>query len=220
MRMKKISQIVVAAVAAAWLGSVNAAEGEKETLERLEKWGFNMLGTGADDTLRHCGMVHAWEINFGNRFGKAMDENDERWIMPGWQRPCSALPNVFHPDFESYCDKLATETCAPLKDDKDLLGWFLDNELAWWGKGPWGGATGTYDACMAKPETHSARKAAEEFTAKHPELKGDALKTAFLELVAERFGCPVIDLKSTEPEQVAARLGAWLDANTDKIIEK
>ena len=45
------------------------SEWEKETLARLKDWGFNMLGTGADATLRHRGLAHAWEINFGNKFG-------------------------------------------------------------------------------------------------------------------------------------------------------
>lgn len=161
------------------------AEWEEETLARLKKWGFNMLGTGADATLRHRGFIHAWEINFGNRFGTPDDWEDERWICPNERRPCSSLPNMFHPDFPSYCAKMAEETCGPMKDDPDLLGWFLDNELAWWGRGPQ--ESGLFDAVDAKPETHSAKIALNAFRAEHADLTEDELKTAFLAFAAERY---------------------------------
>ena len=61
------------------------SEWEKETLARLKDWGFNMLGTGADAALRHRGLAHGWEINFGNTFGEPCNDADERWIMPGWK---------------------------------------------------------------------------------------------------------------------------------------
>ena len=158
---------------------------EDETLGRLKKWGFNMLGTGADASLRHRGLVHAWEINFGNQFGTPDDWDDERWICPNEHRPCSSLPNVFHPGFPAYCERKAREVCAPMKDDPDLLGWFLDNELAWWGRGSSG--TGLFDAAAAKPDGHSAKNALNAFAARHPELSGDDLKTAFLGFAAERY---------------------------------
>ena len=45
--------------------------------------------------------------------GKSFDADDERWICPHEGCPCSALPNVFHPDFPDYCEKMAAEVCAP-----------------------------------------------------------------------------------------------------------
>ena len=160
---------------------------EKETLARLKDWGFNMLGTGADATLRHRGLAHAWEINFGNKFGTRDDWNDERWITPQEGRPCSALPNVFHPDFAAHCERMAQEVCAPMKNDRDLLGYFLDNELRWWGTGPWGWYTGVYTAVTNKPAAHSARKALAAFERAHPELKGEELQRGFLGHLAETY---------------------------------
>jgi len=180
------------------------ADWERETLGRLKDWGFTMLGTGHDATLRHRGFAHAWEINFGNKFGKALDEDDERWIMPGRCAPCTALPNVFHPDFPAYCAKLAVETCGPMKEDHDLLGWFLDNELCWWGAaGQANGATGVWKACLAKPASHSARKAAVAFAGAHPELKDAALHEAFLTEVADRyFAITVAAVKKVDPNHM------------------
>ena len=179
------------------------ADWEDETLGRLKKWGFTMLGTGADETLRHRGLIHAWEINFGNKFGKSFDADDERWICPHEGCPCSALPNVFHPDFPDYCEKMAAEVCAPMRDDRDLLGYFIDNELRWWGHGDWGGFAGPFDCTMKKPAGHSARKALEALKAERPDLEGDALKKAFLELVAERyFSVTTAAIKKHDPNHL------------------
>ena len=176
---------------------------EAETLARLKAWGFNMLGTGADATLRHRGLVHAWEINFGNKFGTPDDWTDERWICPNERRPCSALPNVFHPDFPAHCAKIARDVCAPMKDDRDLLGYFLDNELRWWGTGDWAGFAGVYDEVAKKPEGHSARVALDKFAAENPSLAGDDLKKAFLALVAERyFQIAVAAIKAEDPNHM------------------
>jgi len=47
-------------------------------------------------------------------------------------------PDVFDPRFQAFCEKRARERAQP--DDPWLLGYFLDNELEWFGKGhePWG----------------------------------------------------------------------------------
>ena len=166
------------------------AEWEAETLARLRKWGFNALGAASDETLRHHGLAFSRTISFGNRFGTCDDANDERWILPNRRCPGSALPNVFHPDFPAHCAKMAREICAPLKDDRELVGYHTDNELCWWafdGWDPTGNLPGVFDAVEKLPPAHSARVALEKFRAEHPELTGDALKGAFLELVAERY---------------------------------
>ena len=36
----------------------------------------------------------------------------ERSICPSRGAPCTALPNVFHPDFAAHCEKIAAERCA------------------------------------------------------------------------------------------------------------
>lgn len=192
---------------------------EEETLGRLRKWGFNMLGTGSDVTLRHRGMIHAWEINFGNKFGTPDDWNDERWITPQERRPCSALPNVFHPDFPAHCAKMAAEVCAPMKNDRDLLGYFLDNELRWWGTGPWGGFTGVYDAVTNKPASHSARKALEAFAAAHSDLRGDALKRGFLGHVAETyFRITTAAVKAADPNHMILGCRFAGIGGADKVV--
>ncbi len=138
----------------------NRAEWERETLGRLKKWGFNMLGAGCDPALRRRGLVHTEFLDIGSHLATLGDEYD---ITPNEQRPCSAFPNVFHPDFEAYCRYRAQVVCAPNRDDPWLFGTFIDNELAWWGRGAH--ETGLFDAVMKKGPSHTAKIALRDFVA-------------------------------------------------------
>lgn len=101
---------------------------EDETLARLKSWGFNMLGACSDDSLRHRGLLHAIFLNLSEDFCTG---ERNRWCAEYKGVPNTAMPNVFHPDFPDYCDRVARKLCAPNRDDKDLLGYFIDNELVW-----------------------------------------------------------------------------------------
>ncbi len=135
-----------------------------ETAARLRAWGFNSLGAASDvKLLAGRGFSHVSDsaLRMGMSFATT---NAEHSIRPSEGRPCSALPNVFHPDFPAHCDRIAAERCAAAKDDPDLLGWYIDNELAWWAKNGQR-ATGVYDAILEMPPEHSARRELERFLA-------------------------------------------------------
>jgi hypothetical protein len=136
------------------------AQWETETLERLKKWGFTMLGAGCDSRLKHRGLIHTEFLNIGDHLASLGDEYD---ITPNEHRPCSSFPNVFHPDFEAYCRYVARKSCVPNRDDPWLFGYFIDNELAWWGRGIL--ATGLFDAVMQKDAEHTAKQALRDFAA-------------------------------------------------------
>ena len=180
-----------------------------ETAARLKAWGFNMLGSGCDDALlAPRGLAHTAMLNLGYRL--AHDPDKTKAIAPGLNRPGTAFPNVFHPDFETVCDRAAAAAAAKYRDDPLLLGYFLDNELSW------GGISrnrdeGMFDAAMSHPTNHPARIAAEKFVAdfnaetqrskesEHLENSASlrlcvkknffpaAVKREFLALVAERY---------------------------------
>ncbi len=179
-----------------------------ETAERLHAWGFNMLGSGCDDALlAPRGFIHTAMLNLGYRL--AHDPDKTKAIAPGLNRPGTAFPNVFHPDFEAACDRAAAAAAAKYRNDPLLLGYFLDNELSW------GGISrnrdeGMFDAAMSHPTNHPARIAAEKFLAHHTQLSREAtlrprsghlsgeaalndggapaaVKREFLALVAERY---------------------------------
>ena len=170
----------------------------EETVARLKSWGFNMLGAGGHEFLEHRGLAHTRFLSMGDSL--CLNEyDDEFWICPNEHRPCSAFPNVFHPLFPDHCEYVARKKCAPSRDDPWLFGYFVDNELAWWGRGQ--GATGLFDAVMEKPASHTAKKALLAFVAEEAARRGlgdrpwekipradqDDIKRGFLRLAAERY---------------------------------
>ncbi|MFW5693278.1 MAG: hypothetical protein ACOCWL_03590, partial [Thermoguttaceae bacterium] len=131
-----------------------------ETAERLKRWGFNSLGAGHGAEMIHRGLAHSQFVGID---GMAWAADDELNITPHEGRPCSAFPNVFHPKFDDYVRYRVEQTCRPWVGDPWLFGYFLDNELAWWGRGDVD--TGLFDATMAKPAGHSAKQALRDFLA-------------------------------------------------------
>jgi len=135
-----------------------------ETAARLRSWGFTSLGAASDVTLL-AGRGFPHVSHSALRMGQNFTSNEpEHSICPSKGAPCTALPNVFHPGFAAHCEKIAAERCAAAKDDPFLIGWYIDNELAWWGKNGQR-ATGVYDAIAALPPEHSAKKALDAFLA-------------------------------------------------------
>jgi hypothetical protein len=152
----------------------NREEWEQQTLDRLTSWGFNLLAASFDNPLRHRGLAHTAGLNVGSHMASLGDEFD---ITPNERRPCSAFPNVFHPDFEAFCRYRARTVCARQTDDPWLFGYFLDNELAWWGRGATD--TGLFDATMGKPASHTAKLGLVDVLKRHFSNDLAALNRAF-----------------------------------------
>jgi len=164
----------------------NKADWEEDTLARLKRWGFNLLGAGCDPDLKHRGLVHTVFLSIGD--GMCWNPNrPDLYICPNEHRPCSAFPNVFHPQFADWADWKARVGCAPHRDDPWLFGYFIDNELAWWGRGT--AATGLFDAVSRLPDGHTAKIAQRKFLADRG-VKGVPSaedKLAFLKLAADIY---------------------------------
>ena len=101
-------------------------EWEDETLARLKSWGFNMLGACCDSSLRHRGLSHAIFLNMSEEFCTG---DEDRWISEYKHVPNTAMPNMFHPDYAAHCDQVARDLCVGNREDADLLGYYIDNEL-------------------------------------------------------------------------------------------
>ena len=154
----------------------------QETVGRLKSWGFNALGANCCQTLRHRGLVYAYNLLIGERLCSG---DPSRWISEFRNAPCTAFPDVFHPDFEAACEARAREICAALREERDLVGYFLDNELMWWGHPGGSCAEGMFEAVAALPEGRPAKNALTAFLAGRtptPEVK-----LAFLAHCAERY---------------------------------
>ena len=164
----------------------NKADWEADTIRRLKAWGFNMLGAGCDAQLQHRGLVHTVFLSIGDALCRKGRDPDV-FICPNEDRPCSAFPNVFHPAFAAWADSRARKLCAPRRRDPWLFGYFIDNELAWWGRGK--ADTGLFDAVAQLPASHPARAAQRRFLAERG-VAGEAtpaVKLDFLRLAAETY---------------------------------
>lgn len=96
------------------------------TVARLQAWGFNALTAGHSTSLRHRGLPHLEFLSLGAWFAGT------EAICP--KTTWTGFPDVFSTNWARHCDERARAVCAPAKDDRALIGYFLDNELEWYGK--------------------------------------------------------------------------------------
>ena len=201
------------------------ARWEEDCLAKLKSWGFNMLGHGCQQSLECRGLVHARELGMTQALCRGKDP--DRYICKETTPSCSAFPNVFHPGFERYCREFARKHCAPHRDNPWVAGWYVDNELAWWGDRearyrP--RCNGLYETVVRLPATHSARRALDDFLASRGVAKGDsvpdALKREFLLFAAERyFAVTAAAIREADPNHMllGARF-AGLDGAADPEV--
>lgn len=86
----------------------------KVTRRRLIRWGFNTKGGWSGGEVRN--LPHTEILNCARASGG-------NWLTGG-------MPDFFDPGFVDGVER-ATKRCAQMRDDPWLVGYFLDNELAW-----------------------------------------------------------------------------------------
>jgi hypothetical protein len=129
------------------------------TSQRLQSWGFNTVGAWSDDQLFAPLMPYTELLNIGQR-------------QADW----------FAPEFEAHARAVAEDRVAPLKDDPNLLGWFLDNELKW-GK-DWRNVNTMLDEYMMLDVGSPGRDMAESFQGDHEGFLL-ALATRYFQVASE-----------------------------------
>ncbi|NSW58714.1 MAG: hypothetical protein HPY44_22100 [Armatimonadetes bacterium] len=115
--------------------------------DRLKSWGFNLLGAGNGNECRYRGLAHTDFVAFGSNFSSYDD------IVP--KTTWTGFPNVFSPKWPRYCDRTAQQAVRQSRTDPWLFGYFLDNELEWYGKSH--REEGMFDEAMKKPADHTAK---------------------------------------------------------------
>jgi hypothetical protein len=130
------------------------------TLERLRSWNFNALGAWATQEFFNRGMPFTEIMEFAK-------------VGPELRVPGVHLPDVFAPEWAEAIDAQAKLLCTPLRESRELVGYFTDNELGWgqpetdeiWGapdainrRGPT-----LLQACLAAPAETAAHAAAWKF---------------------------------------------------------
>lgn len=128
----------------------------EQTVQRLKSWGFNLVGAGNGPEVRYKGLAHTGWASFGSTFSEYDD------IVPKvhW----TGFPNVFSPKWPRFCDRQAAAAVGDHGDDPWLFGYFLDNELEWFGQqGKMHLQQGLFEEAMKKPADHTAKIALVDF---------------------------------------------------------
>lgn len=93
---------------------------------RLASWGFNTIGSWSDEAVAAAGPTLAVTPNLDLGMSFAWQTNDAN---PG--KPHQDFPDVFDAAFAAHIAKRARQLCEDHVDDKNIIGWFIDNELRW-----------------------------------------------------------------------------------------
>ncbi|HVZ80082.1 MAG TPA: beta-galactosidase [bacterium] len=91
----------------------------RSVFTRLKEWGFNSVGCWSDEAVLKQKFPYTFMLYIGR--GKIWDD---------------VLLSVFTPDFERTA-RANAQKALPYKEDPYLIGYFLDNEMPWWGDFGW-----------------------------------------------------------------------------------
>ena len=212
-------------------GGKKDAAGLADVKARMAAWGFNTAGVNDKGFARRPVLPDTpWlcYLKLGATLGDTPDP--ERGLTLNLHIPASAMPNVFRKDFEEHAFRLAKAWCEPLKNDRTLVGYCIDNELAFQGRnrgasGHWG----LYEAARVKPATNSAHVALMDFLAS----KGIAstndvpmpVREEFCRLVARQyFDVLTRAIRAADPNHLilGSRFSAlydWTDEEAGKCVD-
>lgn len=117
------------------------------TLARIRMWDFNTIGAWSDLALFNRDVPYTVILDIDLRAGA------------DWWRGRPA--DVFDSKFDAAAREVAEKSCAPRRNDPNLIGYFSDNELRW---GPdWRGKETMLEMYLKLPEGSAGRRAAVEF---------------------------------------------------------
>jgi agarase len=146
------------------------ADGERDPVLRLRAWGFNALGAGASPILFDEGLPFVATVDFCAA-GACIRHGGAR------------LPDVFDPQWPQAAMARAAETCPPLANRRELIGWVADDGLGW-AQPTGGGQPALLQICLSLEPSFAAFHAAWEFVL--------ALHGGRLETLARAWGQPAI----------------------------
>lgn len=156
----------------------------RATLELLRTNGFNTAACWSDwATLRRAtnALPYTTQLNLMSRYGSRYRG---AWQVSGHLAFSNSCIHVFDPAFEVHARTNAAAALAEVRDDPLCVGHFSDNELPF--------PADALDRFLALPEGDPGRAAAaawvkERGAAKGPKGWGDADRSAFLSVVADRY---------------------------------
>lgn len=98
-----------------------AARWVTRTVQRLQAWGFNSVGNWSDVRSLGSQLPYTMPVHIEGDFVRISDGND--W----W----GAIPDAFDPRFARAAESAISKAVQGRSRDPMLIGYFVDNELAW-----------------------------------------------------------------------------------------
>jgi agarase len=145
---------------------------------RLSRWGLNTLGSWSDEAVAGAGPVPL-----------AVTPNLDLGMSFAWERK-QHFPDVFDPEFERHVQLRAHELCAARREERNIIGWFIDNELRW--GADWRGPEDMHALFLNRPAASAGHRAA---------IAAD--RDSFTALVAERyFALTSAAIKAADPNHL------------------
>jgi hypothetical protein len=140
-------------------------------LGRLRNWGFNTVANWSDyDVATTSGMPYVLPLSGWT--------TKKTFPFP-WD-----FPDVFSREFENNVDAAAKRQVAPLRDDPNLIGWFIGNEPRW--ARDFGSLVSWPDMLLADSEPSATKSKLQELLRSHPGRTQD-VKDEFLYTAARRY---------------------------------
>ena len=147
------------------------AETEKHTVARLKNWGFNTIANWSDARLaQRSGMPYVLPL-----YG---------WTTSRVFPFPYDFPDIFSKEFEDKTDAAARRQCAALKDDPNLIGWFIGNEPYW--ARSFGATQSWPDMLLADPKPSATQEQLKKLLAAHP-LETGRIKAGFIYDCAKKY---------------------------------
>jgi len=87
-------------------------------IKQMKGWGFNTLGSWTTEEF----------FNRGIAYCEIIETYYEGPYVAGGRYRHGIMPDVFDPAWKKALDEKCAKLCKPRRDDKELLGYFLDNE--------------------------------------------------------------------------------------------
>ncbi len=129
-------------------------------ISRMDDWGFSAVGIEST-ALAEANMPYTEWLKMGDTFSFIGDEYNIVIPENYLPHPGMAFPNVFHPEFPAHC-AIVMDQRTERFNDPYLIGYFIDNELGWFGdKRVYRHQVsyGLFEHAMKKPPTHTAKLA-------------------------------------------------------------
>ena len=103
-------------------GADYLSDWRRKAFDRLRAWGFNTIGNWSEpQLLGHQEMPYVVPVHTYGNFARVSSGSD--W----WGK----MPDPFDPAFAIAVDEVVAKAASTYRDDPYLIGYFVDNELAW-----------------------------------------------------------------------------------------